>query len=293
MHSSRRHCGPVAAFFLLQILACLSAQAQPDIPRRFMINGFAVGCQANTFSRFTVIEAIEKTAQAGGKIIEFYPDQKLSPEQPGILWNHTASEQVMAQVRAKLDQSRIRAVAYGVVSIPNDEPAARRVFEFARKMEMRTLITESVDSIDLLEQLAKEYDLAVAYHHHPRRPNEPNYRLWDPNYIAGLVKGRDRRIGACADTGNWTRSGVRPVEGLRVLKSRILCVHLKDMTEFGKRDAHEVPFGTGASDIKGCLDELLAQGFRGDIAVEYENNPADNLEEVTRCIEFVKNFRRR
>jgi sugar phosphate isomerase/epimerase len=64
------------------------------------------------------------------------------------------------------------------------------------------------------------------------------------------------------------------------------------MTDFDRRDAHEVPFGTGASDIKGCLEELRAQGFRGDIAVEYEYDPADNLAEVTRCIEFVKKFGR-
>jgi sugar phosphate isomerase/epimerase len=277
---------------LLQMLVSPSARPQADIPQRYLVNGFALGCQANTFSRFTVTEAIEKTAQAGGKIIEFYPDQKLSPERPDVLWNHMASEQVMAQVRAKLAQAGIRAVAYGAVSIPNDEAAARRIFEFARKMEMRALITESVESIDLLERLAQEYNVAVAYHHHPRRPNDPNYRLWDPNYIAALVKDRDRRIGACADTGNWTRSGVRPLEGLRILKGRIFCVHLKDMTAFGRRDAHEVPFGSGASDIRGCLEELKIQGFRGDIAVEYEYNPADNLADVNRCIEFVRNLGR-
>ena len=292
MQTAIRHSGLVVAPFLLQILICPRAQPQTYIPQRYMINGFAIGCQANTFNRFTVIEAIEKTAQAGGKVIEFYPDQKLSPEQPDILWNHMASEQVIGQVKAQLAQSGIQAVGYGVVSIPKDEAAARRIFDFAKKMGMRALITESVESIDLIEKLAQEYDIAVAYHHHPRRPNDPNYRLWDPEYIARLVKGRDRRIGACVDTGNWTRSAVRPVEGLRILKGRIVCVHLKDMTEFGRRDAHEVPYGTGASDIKGCLDELKAQGFRGDIAVEYEYNPADNLAEVTRCIEFVKNYAR-
>ena len=35
-----------------------------------------------------------------------------------------------------------------------------------------------------------------------RRPNDESYKVWDPNYIAALVKGRDPRIGACADTGH-------------------------------------------------------------------------------------------
>jgi hypothetical protein len=52
------------------------------IPAEYKIGGFALGCQAYTFNRFSVFEAIEKTAQAGGKVIEFYPGQKLSPDQP-------------------------------------------------------------------------------------------------------------------------------------------------------------------------------------------------------------------
>ncbi len=252
---------------------------------------FAVGCQSNTFIRFTVFEAIEKTVRAGGTLIEFQPDQKLSPEDPNTLWNHTVSATVVAKVKARLKEKGLRAAGYGVVGIPPDEAGARKVFDFAREVGIRTLITESVGSIDILEKLAREYDIAVAFHHHPRRANDPGYRLWDPDYVAQLVAGRDRRIGACADTGNWMRSGVRPIDGLRILKGRIICVHLKDMTELDRRDAHEVPFGTGASGIKECLEELRAQGFNGHIAVEYEYNAEDNLAEVARCIAFVRAYR--
>ncbi len=272
------------------LLACAGAIAQKPIPGEFSVNGLAVGCQANTFSRFTVFEAIEKTAQAGGRIIEFYPDQKLSKEDAGLLWNATVPDEIIDKVKRKLAQHDIKAVGYGVVNIQKDESQARRVFEFASKLGLRTLITESIDAIDTLEKLAKEYDVGVAYHHHPRRLNDPGYRLWDPAFVAALVKGRDQRIGACVDTGNWMRSGIRPVDGLKILKGRILCVHLKDMTEFGTRDAHEVPFGAGASDIRGCIEELMNQKFAGDIAVEYEFNPEANLPDVVRCIRFLRNF---
>ncbi len=251
---------------------------------------FTVGCQSNTFNRFTVFDAIDKTAGAGGTVIEFQPDQKLSPEDP-TPWNHTVPAAVIARVKARLATSGVRAVGYGVVSIPSDEAGARAVFDFARATGIGTLITESVGSIDTLERLAKQYDIRVAFHHHPRRPNDPSYRLWDPNYVASLVARRDRRLGACVDTGNWARSGVRPVDGLRILKGRVVCVHLKDMTELNKRDAHEVPLGSGASGIRDCLDELKAQGFAGYIAIEYEYNPDNNLEDVTRCIEFLKAYR--
>jgi len=284
-----QRCAVLAVSFAIA-MAPLRGTAQNATPSSSPATGFAVGCQANTFNRFTVFEAIEKTAQAGGKIIEFYPDQKLSKAEPEVSWNHNVSDAIIAKVKRKLAQHDIRAVGYGVAAIPKDELQARRVFEFAVNVGLRTLITESVDAIELLEKLAKNYDIRIAFHHHPRRPNDPGYRLWDPSYIAELVKGRDPRIGACIDTGNWMRSGIRPVDGIKILKGRILCVHMKDMTEFGRRDAHEVPFGTGASDIRTCLEELKAQAFNGDIAVEYEFNPENNLPDVVKCIRFLRGF---
>jgi sugar phosphate isomerase/epimerase len=292
MKTSRKLAGIGLAASILLAAGSRTAWTQPEIPAEYTINGFAVGLQANTFNRFTLFEAIEKTAQAGGRIIEFYPGQKLSKEEPGVVWNHDASDAIIAKVRAKLAQHRILAVGYGVVSIPADQPGARKVFEFARKMGLRAITTESTESIDTIEKLVREYDIAVAYHSHPRRANNPDYKVWNPDYIAQLVKGRDRRIGACADTGNWTRSGVKPVEALKILRGRVISAHIKDMNEFGMRDAHEVPYGTGASDVKGCLDELKAQGFKGSIAIEYEYNWDDNVPEVARCIEFVRNYRK-
>src|SRR6266436_4644153 len=86
----------------LNLLGSLGASAAPAIPDEAKIAGFAVGCQAYTFNRFSVFEAIEKTAQAGGKVIEFYPGQKLSPEEPAVVWDHNASAETIEKVKAKL-----------------------------------------------------------------------------------------------------------------------------------------------------------------------------------------------
>jgi sugar phosphate isomerase/epimerase len=292
MNNPLRLIGLELAAGLLLVFTPQSAPAQPKIPGEYTINGFAIGCQAYTFNRFSVFEAIEKTAQAGGRIIEFYPGQRLSKEEPAVIWNHDASDEVIAKVKASLAQYKIKAVNYGVVPIPKDEAGARKIFEFARKMGLRAVTTESTESIDTIEKLVKEYDIAVGYHNHPRRPKDPNYRVWDPNYIAELVRGRDKRIGACADTGHWARSGVKPLEGMAILKGRIISSHLKDLNEFGKPDAHDVPYGTGVCDIKGCLTELKAQSFKGNIAIEYEYNWDNSVPEVAKCIEFVKDYRK-
>jgi sugar phosphate isomerase/epimerase len=273
----------VAMAFAAQVNAVV------QIPDEYKTGGFAIGCQAYTFNRFTVFEAIEKTAEAGGKVIEFFPGQRLSKEEPNIRFDHNASDEVIAKVKEKLAKHNIKAVNYGVVGIPKDENGARKVFEFAKKMGLRAITTESTDAIDTIEKLVKEYDICVGYHNHPRQPNNPNYKVWDPNYIAELVKGRDPRIGAAADTGHWLRSNLKPVECLRILKGRIISVHLKDLNQMGP-GAHDVPYGTGVADIKAILDELKAQNFEGNISIEYEYNWDNNVPEVKKCIDFVREY---
>lgn len=280
---------------LLGALACLAvlpASAQPKIPDEYKTSGFAIGCQAYTFNRFTAFEAIEKTAQAGGKVIEFYPGQKLSKEDGDLKVDHGSPQvdTVIAKLQEKLKKHGLKAVNYGVVGIPKDEAGARKVFDFAKKMGLIGVTTESADAIATIEKLAIEYDLCVGFHNHPGKMGNPGYKIWSPHYVAGLVEGRDRRLGACADTGHWTRSGIKPVEALRILKGRIISSHLKDLNEFGKENAHDVPYGQGVSTVKEVLDELKAQGFQGNLSIEYEHNWDNSVPEVTACIDFVKGY---
>jgi sugar phosphate isomerase/epimerase len=272
----------------LGLAAALSTLAQPQIPDEYLTGGFAIGCQAYTFNRFTAFEAIERCAKAGGKVIEFYPGQTLSKEEPNLKVDHNASDEVIQKLQAKLAEHKMKAVNYGVVGIPRDEAGARKIFEFARKMGMRGVTTESDDAINTIEQLVKEYDICVGYHNHPGSYSNPSYKVWNPYYVAGLVAGRDKRIGAAVDTGHWCTSKLNPVECLKILKGRIVSAHLKDKQAFG--ESHDVPYGEGVANVKACLDELKAQGFKGNISIEYEYNWDNSVPEVTKCIDFVRNY---
>jgi len=272
---------------LATLVVSSALQSAEPIPDDHKINGFAIGCQAYTFNRFTAFEAIEKTAAAGGKVIEFYPGQKLSPAEPGLKVDHNATPETLDKVKAKLKEHGLIAVAYGVVGLSKDEAESRKVFEFAKTMNIKVINTESVDSIDTFEKLVKEYDIKVGFHDHPKRENDPSYQMWDPNYILGLVKDRDPRIGSCADTGHWMRSGLKPVDCLRILKGRIVSSHLKDLNGYVKL-AHDMPYGQGEGDVDGILKEFKAQGFDGPISIEYEHKWEDSLPDVTACIAYVK-----
>jgi sugar phosphate isomerase/epimerase len=267
----------------------VSLSARSEIPADCKTGGFFIGCQAYTFNHFTVFEAIEKTAQCGGKVIEFYPGQSLSKEEPNVKWDHNASAETIDKVKAKLAAAKVTAVNYGVVDIPKDEAEARKVFEFAKTMGLYGITTESVGAIDTIEKLVKEYDIRVGFHDHPKQGNNPDYRMWDPNYVLSVVKDRDARIGSCADTGHWVRSGLNPVDCLRILKGRIISSHLKDLNQMGP-SAHDVPYGTGVSDVPALLAELKAQGFAGNISIEYEYHWENSSPEVAQCIGFVRGY---
>src|SRR5690242_2036205 len=132
------------------LLSICRLQAENKIPEECKTGGFFIGCQAYTFNHFSVFEAIEKTAEAGGKVIEFYPGQKLSREQPDVKWDHNAPTEIIQKVKDKLAEQKIKAVNYGVVGVPKNEDEARKIFAFAKLMGLRAITTESVDAIDTI-----------------------------------------------------------------------------------------------------------------------------------------------
>ena len=263
-----------------------TVQSAP-IPEECQTGGIFLGCQAWTFKEYSVLEAIDKTAAAGGKVIEFFPGQKFSPDQADLKWDHNATPEMIATVKERLAKDGIHAVNYGVVTVPKDETEARKIFEFAKTMGLYGITTESVDAIDTIEKMVKEYDIRVGFHDHPRRPNQPEYKMWDPNYVLSVVRDRDARIGSTADVGHWVRSGLNPVDCLKILHGRIISVHLKDLNEKSP-DAHDVPYGTGVSDIPAIIAELKHQGFNGNASIEYEYNWKGNVIDAAQCVGFVR-----
>jgi sugar phosphate isomerase/epimerase len=270
-------------------LLLASAVHATPIPDECKTGDFAIGCQSWTFNRFTVMEAIDKTAAAGGKVIEFYPGQKFSPEHPDWKFDHNASDEMIAAVEARLQKDGIRAVNYGVVGIPKDEAGARKVFDFAKKLNLYAITTESVDALDTIEKLVKEYDIRVGFHDHERQVKNAGYKMWDPNYVLSVLKDRDSRIGSCADLGHWAQSNLKPVDCLKILQGHIISVHLHDMNNF-EPDAHDVPCGTGVCDIAACLTELKTQSFAGNISIEYEYNWDASIVDAAQAIGFVRGF---
>ena len=273
------------------VFALHTNAAQTTVGPKYRVGGFVLGCQAYMFHRFTAFEAIERTAAAGGKTIEFYPGQSLSPDDKQSKVDPNATDETVQKLKAKAKQHGLLIVNFGVVSIPRDEAGARQVFDFAKTLGVRAITVEpSADQIDLIEKLIKEYNIAAGIHCHPKRASHPEYKLWDPKYVFSLVKDRDPRFGVCADVGHWTRSGVDAVDGLKIFEGRVISVHLKDIIEAGNPDAGDVPLGLGVTNVKGILRELRRQKFDGNISIEYERDWENTVADIAQCVGYVRGF---
>jgi sugar phosphate isomerase/epimerase len=254
--------------------------------------GFCISVQAWSFKEFTLMEAIEMASKAGASGLEMYPGQKLGgsfgdakvgPDMPDD------------QIKAVLEQAKkfnITPVNFGVCGISKDETEARKTFEFAKKLGLYGVTTESLDALDTLEKLAKEYDLKVCFHNHPK-PDNP---LWNPDTVWNAIQGRHENIGYCADVGHWVTSGLDPLTIVKKIGSRIRSFHMKDREAAGTPTAdphvwyHDRPYGTGIVDIPGILDEARKLGFAGNVSIEYEYNWKESLPEIAQCVGFLRGY---
>ncbi|MBN2455091.1 MAG: sugar phosphate isomerase/epimerase [Sedimentisphaerales bacterium] len=245
-------------------------------------NEWRLGIQAWTFRKFTFYEAVDKTASLGLNCIEGYPNQSISSERPDVKFGHNMPAELRAEVKKKLADAKVKLVNYGVVPLSADEDECRKVFDFAKDMGIETIVSEPPEeALDLIEQLCKEYKIKLAIHNHPK----PSH-YWNPDKVLKACKGRSKWIGACADTGHFSRSGLEPVDMLRKLKGRIISLHFKDLNKLKDPDAHDVPWGTGKCRAKEMLAELKRQNFKGVFSIEYEYNWENSSPEIKKCIEF-------
>ncbi len=234
--------------------------------------GWRLGCQAYSFNRFTFYEAIDKNASLGLRYIEAYPGQRLSAERPDERVGPGMSALVRREVKQKLSEAGVKLVCFGVTG------ASRETFEFAKDMGIETIVSEpGFEQFDELEKLCEEFQINLALHNHPK----PS-RYWNPDTVLEVCQNRSPRIGACADTGHWMRSGIRPLDAVRKLKGRIISFHFKDLNQMG--GGHDVPWGTGQGDVEAVLAELHQQGFQGVFSIEYEHNWENSLPEIAQCV---------
>jgi sugar phosphate isomerase/epimerase len=198
-------------------------------------------------------------------------------------FDQNLTDDELRQIRLKLESAGVRLLTYYVQNFPGDETGCRKLFDFGRKMGIETFMGEpKPESLELLDRFCNEYGIRIAIHNHDKGIS-PVY--WRPEGVLKACQGRSNLIGACPDLGYWMRSGIDPIEGIRLLKDRIMVIHMHDLHEQGS-NGHDVPWGTGVSKSHEVFEELHRLGIKPVIGIEYAYDWMDSMPKVATCIEF-------
>lgn len=267
-------------------LLAMRSKAAPIPQPALTAAGFGISVQCWSFNKFTLFEAIEKAAAAGAGGVEVFPGQKLGGGHGDLKFGPDLPDDKIQAVLDHLKANNLVAYNFGVTGISKDEAEARKVFELAKKMSLYGVTTESLEALDTLEKLAKEYDIKVCFHNHPKPT-----KLWNPDTIWKAIDGRHPNIGYCADIGHWATSGLNPLDVIKKIAPRVHAFHMKDRESIEKW-SHDRPFGTGIIDNIAILDEVRKHGFAGNVSIEYEHNWETNLPEVAQCAGYLRAYSR-
>jgi len=269
-------CGAMLLATVLNLYAAPAPTASEKL-------GWKLGIQAWTFNRFTFYQTVQKAKALGLRYIEAFPGQRLGGSLGDLKMGPDLPLSALATVKIWLDRAGIKLVAFGVTSLGSDEASARKVFDFAKVMGIEVIQSEPAPSLlPMIDKLCREYDIKVGLHNHPK----PS-RYWNPEVVLKATKGLSKYIGSCADTGHWIRSGLDPIECLKLLRGRIVAFHMKDLNKRA-RNAHDVPWGTGTAGIEQIMKEMLRQGFKGPVSIEYEYNWENSMPDVAKCIAYFE-----
>jgi len=243
--------------------------------------GWKLGAQAYTFRMFTFFEALDKIDSCGLKYVEAFPGQAIGGGMEGNM-DFKMDEAKRKAILQRAKEKGIKIYSFGVVS-PNTEADWEALFQFAKAMGLENITSEPAPNfLPLVSQLADKYNINVAIHNHPT----PS-RYWNPDTVLNAIRGRSKRMGACADIGHWVRSGLDPVECIKKLEGHVIQLHIKDLHE-KSREAHDVPWGNGVSNVAGVMQELRRQGFKGLFSAEYEYNWMNSTPDVTASAKYFR-----
>jgi hypothetical protein len=187
------------------------------------ILGWKLGIDAGSFAQLDFDQALLRIDALGVGYVEASDRQKLDMEIPKYITYKLQPGEVNA-IKDKLIAFNLTLVAYRVSTIEPSEEARRKLFDFAKSLNIETIVSEQIPAdLEPIDKLANDYGINVAI---------------GGSIQAALaaVNGRSKRIGLSVDTASWVGEGLKPVEALKQAKDRLLVIHLGDRNAFATRD---------------------------------------------------------
>lgn len=295
------------ALFLLVSASSQGAEPLTNGAKHAEAFGWRLGVQTFCFYRIDFLETVERLKTIGVRYVEAFPGQAVGGAFPSVRFDHRMPPEARALVEQRLAEAGVILLNIGVVSLPNDEAACRQVFEFAKDMGVETIVSEPPqEALPMIDSLCAEYGIDMAIHNHP----EPS-AYWNPETVFAAIKDRSPRIGVCADTSHWMRSGVDVLKWLKRFEGRLKCFHFGDVqpdalqnfnAQKKRRIADGGPptmvqhitavpnavYGEGAGEMRAWLAELRRQNVRALFCVEafFELTPDQTQAKIAECVRW-------
>jgi sugar phosphate isomerase/epimerase len=187
-----------------------------------------------------------------------------------------------------IEKHGLVAYTFGVAPTSLDKEQNRKLFECAKFFGMKLIVVEPNDFkiLDILEDLAREYDIKVVIHNHDIKSLYGN-----PNVVKNLLKYRDKRMGVCMDAGWIASARLNPAKVFKDYDGRVYDIHLKDKDVSSGDNGDtwkDTVLGEGDAKLPELLNTLHDVDYQGVIAIETDNNLKDPTEHTVKAIEFVK-----
>src|SRR6266478_4469697 len=118
--------------------------------------GFPVGVQTISLRKYPLPEVLRHLQGMGIRYVEFSAGSHLPA---------TASDEQITEVRKLAATAGLKITAQGVNRFSKDHAANKRVFEFARKLGIRTITANpqpDAETFTSLDKLVAEYDMRLA-----------------------------------------------------------------------------------------------------------------------------------
>jgi sugar phosphate isomerase/epimerase len=234
-----------------------------------------LGVASYSLRAFSRRVAISHTKKMGAQFInikDFHLPMQLSPEE-------------LRKARAEFDKAGLTVTGGGTVSFQNDdETEIKAKFEYAKHGGLPLMVAApTAVTLPKLEKYVKQYDIKIAVHNHgPEDKHFPN-----PQSILGMVKNMDPRVGICCDIGHAVRTGVDIVDTIKMCGSRLIDMHIKDLTDFNKSSS-QVPVGEGKMPIVAIFKELKRMNYQGAVMLEYEIEEENPVAGMQRSFSYMR-----
>lgn len=234
--------------------------------------GWRIGIPSAAFKQLTFSEALVHADTLGVTTVEASSTQKTSPEVPKNLDFHLQTGE-RAAVNYRLREMNQQIGAYRVDNLGADVASWRSAFDFAKAVNVPLMIVPEQAPLADLDKLAEESGLSVAVESKK-----------DPKGLVAALASRSKRIGIAADLGGWMHENIAPVDGLALVKDRLMAVNVSDRSALGPR-GKDVTLGTGA----GGLGDFFLAVFRAGVKPLYitveSTGASDAYADLRKCLE--------